>query len=1015
MTLRDIGRSIVAFLRRFIHRPGVEISKTNLTSTFGLLAITILALLIRLLPMIGFEILLRAFDPWYAYREVEYIIENGIPAWFGWYDTSTWVPYGRNIPRSSYPGIPFTTVLMYYGLSAVGIHVDALYLCVIFPPIMGTLGVIAMYFLGKEAANKEVGLFAAFFMAIIPAYTQRTIAGFYDNEAVGIFAIILTLFFFLRAHRKGSVAYSIFGGLALGYLSASWSVYIYIFELLAIYALLMILLRRYSRRLLLAYSGTIVGGFLIAVCVPRIGPNFVNSTTGIIPLGILGLMVLIELWRCLRISEWHMPRLVDRTTLNLRPFAPYIIGAMCALIVVGLGYLFQSGLFIQLAAAQEGGGSLFTGLAGKFLTVLDPFIRKTAQLLASVGEHLPSPWATFWYNLNFLVLVIPFGFYVAFRRERESDLLLIIFTLTAIYFCGSMIRLALLLAPAAALVGAYGLVFSLKPFRTVFWQRPILTRRRRRITPPTTRSFASATYLLLVVILLASTLSALNAANYMGSPEMTPGYRYPDTGETGYYRDYLETFSWMQTHTATDAVFLSWWDYGYWIRVMGDRPCVSDNATANKTQIGWVGRMLMETDPIEALKICRRFDVEYVLVHFGLNQAGFSGDEGKWQWMIRIAGEVFGNQVPDESYFWDETDSDISTAYKDPYFDTMIYNMLWLNCSAVNVELPADTWPEVDPTNILFDIFEPAYVSQVQLMKIYQVNYTKLDTAMEITGGNAYAVNMVPADVSLDGNVSSVVLGVENTGSLPIDIDEIDISSPTLDAYALYPEHGIITTTTGSFHLEPGESLVMNCEVDLYLELGMLLDVTVYAAGTEPRFSTSVQVPVRRAPDYELSVIESECYAYENGSVHVELENTGEGFCYIGRTASIDGEDISLVDAANRGFLLYTGDRIIFDFDATDADVTLTQGNNVTLEIFYMGYSTLYNGLNVTFDIIVEATPTPSAPSIQAPTTDTNLFNGYIQGCQFEIGQLSAYEASLSPSISSSASSDFFIARRYLP
>jgi dolichyl-diphosphooligosaccharide--protein glycosyltransferase len=1017
MPLRDIGRAIVSFLRRFIHRPRVEISKANLASSLGLLVISIIALLIRLLPMIGFEVLLRAFDPWYSYREVQYILENGFPAWFGWYDTSTWVPYGRNIPTSSYPGVPFTTALLYYGFAALGIHVDVMYLCVIFPPIMGTLGVITMYFLGKEVANKEVGLFAAFFMAIIPAYTQRTIAGFYDNEAIGIFAIILTLFFFIRAQRKGSLSYSILGGLALGYLAASWSVYLYVFELLAIYALLLILLRRYSRRLLLAYSGTIGGGFLIAVCVPRIGYEFVYSTTGLIPLGILGLMVLIEIGRALRISEWQMPSIVDRTTFNLRPYASYIIGAMCALIVVGLGYFFQSGLVMHLVTAQES-GNLFLGLAGKFYTVIDPLIRRTAYLLASVGEHLPSPWSTFWYNLNFLVLLIPFGFYVAFRRERENDLLIIIFALTAIYFCGSMIRLALLLAPAAALVGAYGLVFSIKPFRTIYWQRPILTRRRRRITPPATRSFASTSYLLLIIVLLASTISALSAANYMGSPDMTPGYRDFSTGETAYYRDYLETFSWMQTHTDSDAVFISWWDYGYWIRVMGDRACVADNATKNKTQIAWVGRMLMETDPLEALKIARRFDVDYVLVHFGLNQAGFSGDEGKWQWMIRIAGEVFGDEVPAESYFWDETESDVGEAYKDPYFDTLIYNMLWLNCSAIGVDLPDTDWPDVDPSNTLFSMFEPVFVSQIQLMKIYEVNYTKLDTSMEITGGNAYSINWVPADVSLNGNFSSIQLEVENTGLHTIEFDEIVVSSPDFEEgdWSIDPQ-AMVVTTSGDLSLEPGESVVLNAKMTYYLEPNTYVDVTLYGAGIEPRVSSSIRLQVRRPPEYNISVIESECYAFDNGTVHIELENNGQGYCEIDKLATINGKDISLIDATNRGLLFFTNDKIILNLDAAnaaDGGLTLTEGEDVSLEIFYMGYQPLYAGKNVTLDLTVEATPSPSVPSTQSTSEETSQTNTDALPCLFMIEQISIYEPALSAS-SCFERSDFFIARRYLP
>ncbi|MHA2315887.1 MAG: STT3 domain-containing protein, partial [Candidatus Hermodarchaeia archaeon] len=417
MPLRDSLRSIWSFLRRYIHGPRLEVSRANVLATVGLIGICILALMIRFLPTIGFPIIIRAFDPWYNLREVEFILENGFAAWFGWYDWTTWVPFGRNIPQTSYPGIPFTAALLFLGFQALGINIDLMTTVVFYPAIFGVLGVLAIYMLGCEIGSKEIGLLAAFFMAIIPAYTQRTVTGFFDNEAIGIVAIILTLFFFIRALRKGSIASAIFGGLALGLLAASWSVYLYMFQIFAIFALVMVLLRKYSRRLLLAYSGVVLTGFLIAICVPRIGPDWVTSSTGLIPLGVFGLLMLIEFVRVYRVTEISLPSRFGSISNRLRPYLAYIFGAMCALIVVGLGYLYQSGLIATISTATEGLG-LFGDIGSKFLTVIDPLIRQQAFLLASVGEHLPSPWATFWYNLGILVLLMPFGFYIAFRRER---------------------------------------------------------------------------------------------------------------------------------------------------------------------------------------------------------------------------------------------------------------------------------------------------------------------------------------------------------------------------------------------------------------------------------------------------------------------------------------------------------------------------------------------------------------------------------------------------------------------
>lgn len=994
----------------------MEISKANVMAAFALLVIAVIALMIRLLPMIGFETMVRAFDPWYNFREVEFIIENGFQAWFGWYDNTSWVPYGRNIPRSSYPGIPFTTAFMFLALQSVGIQIDLLTLAVLFPAIMGVLGVIAMYFLGVEVASKEIGLFASFFMAIIPAYTQRTIAGFFDNEAIGIVAIILVLFFFLRALRKGSIASAILGGLSLGYLSASWSVYLYMFQILAIFALLMILIRRYSRRLLLAYTGVVLTGMVIAVCIPRIGPDFPTSTTGLIPLGVFALLLLVEFSRSFRLSEINLPGAIEGFSTRIRPYLAYIFGAMCALIVVGLGYLFQSGLIINLGTATPSTG-IFGSLAGKFYTVIDPLIRQNAFLLASVGEHLPAPWATFWYNLTFLVLLMPFGFYIAFRRERETDILLIIFALTALYFSGSMIRLVLLLAPAAAILGAYGLMMAIRPLRPIFWQRPILTRRRRRITPPASRSYATTAYLFLIILLLGATFTSLQAVDQMGAPEITPGGR--DANQNPFdFRDYLEAFSWMRYHTPQDSIFVSWWDYGYWTREVGDRRTVVDNATINKTQIGWVGRMFLETDPVEALRICQRFGVDYVFVHFGLGRSSFSGDEGKWQWMIRIAGEVFGDEVPPESAFWNETEG----WYKPAYWQTLIYNMLWVNSTAIGADgnrpkdeegnlgpMPGYT---IEPGGTIFSLFEPVYFSQTQLMKIFKCNYTYLESSMTLGGASAYAVHQGETGIR---DLSSVVVEVKNTGQHSFVIDSADIGywDARNNRYSVDTFSNLwLTTTTGTLQVEPGETTMLHIRAQPFFTVGTDVNVTVKAAGFRPTLNATITVPVRSAPAYELSAITANSYAYANGTIYIELENTGEGYLEIDKEATIEDTDIPLEGTSDRGRLLFKGERIGFRLDAAAYGLSLSLGEIISVRVHYMSFLPTYSGLNVSFSLTVQATPSPSVPQSSV------ISDSQVERLQADLlPEITGPDYSIRPFpftvfVESSA---FFILRRYEP
>ena len=52
----------------------------------------------------------------------------------------------------------------------------------------------------KEVTKRtEAGLFAALFIAVIPSYMSRSVAGSYDNEGVSIFALVFCFYMFLKS------------------------------------------------------------------------------------------------------------------------------------------------------------------------------------------------------------------------------------------------------------------------------------------------------------------------------------------------------------------------------------------------------------------------------------------------------------------------------------------------------------------------------------------------------------------------------------------------------------------------------------------------------------------------------------------------------------------------------------------------------------------------------------------------------------------------------------------------
>jgi dolichyl-diphosphooligosaccharide--protein glycosyltransferase len=113
---------------------------------------------------------------------------------------------------------------------------------------------------------------------------------------------------------------------------------------------------------------------------------------------------------------------------------------------------------------------------------------------------------------------------------------------------------------------------------------------------------------------------------------------------------------WLKTRLPAYEPVASWWDYGYWISVIGNKTSLADNSTINATQIGKIGLGLMAPPQIGAEIFTKEFGAKYILALMPYAVAPLSippniqtplllheqppgGDFLKSYWMTRIALE----------------------------------------------------------------------------------------------------------------------------------------------------------------------------------------------------------------------------------------------------------------------------------------------------------------------------------------------------------------------------------------
>jgi dolichyl-diphosphooligosaccharide--protein glycosyltransferase len=661
---------------------------------------------------------LKANDPFSQLKAAEFINEFGLAEYFDWSDSTTWYPYSRLWGVTQYIGTPLAAIVIYYLFNIIGVFISLQLAAYLEPAIFGAFTVYATYLLGKELANKRVGLISGFFIAIAPGHIQRSMVGFFDNEALGVFLLVLGVYLFVKSLRTGSLGLALACGITIGFLGASWGGATFIFQLLALYTFILLLLKRYSSRLLIAYGISMPIGLLVTSLIPRNGSAFVFSTEGLIPLGVLALLLFVDLYQR------------NRETIHKYIGLDRINQAIYSLAALGLVFFVINLIF-----------NIVPLFSAKFISVLVPFFRADTPILKSVAEHLIMTWGGMFHNLYFLTFLIPIGILYAYQKPTERNIFLLLFAFTTLYFSASMVRLILILSPAAALIAAKAIDETLLPFALTYQEKFALSKRKLRVyTVIGTEHVAFAYFTIFVVMVLSLGYGQVIALQSLSPPAIL--LEFPlQGGGTRKYNDWFEALAWIEQNSDNNDVIVSWWDYGYWISVETNKTILVDNATINSTQIGNVGAFMM-SNPKESLKIARIYDITYavVLLASGQGYQGFDNDIGKCQWMIKIA-EASGNLVELNSadYFEYQPGTNLISSYSGKFYESTFWGMLTTDMDSLKGEI--EKHPVLDPLNdpdysfgwpaeyaIYSNVFKEAYTTSNDWIRIFEVDYETADT-----------------------------------------------------------------------------------------------------------------------------------------------------------------------------------------------------------------------------------------------------------------------------------------------
>jgi len=692
----------------------IKLSHEKQDTLLKLLILTIAAVLAfstRLFSVLRFEAVIHEFDPYFNYRTTKYLADEGFYKFHNWFDDRAWYPLGRIIGGTIYPGLMVTAAVLYHLLHLVNITLEVRHICVFLAPLFSSFTTLVTYHLTRELQDAGAGLAAAAFVSIVPGYISRSVAGSYDNEGIAIFCMLLTYLLWIRAVKTGTLLWGTLCAISYFYMVSSWGGYVFLINIIPLHVLTLMVTGRFSHRVYVAYSCVYCLGTMLSMQISFVGFQPVQSSEHMAAFGVFGLCQLMAFVNYLR----------SKLTADQFETLFRTLGTVCALLLVAAAGV--------LAATDK-----ISPWTGRFYSLLDPsYAKNHIPIIASVSEHQPTAWSSFYFDFQVLMFLFPVGLYFCFSRLDDSKIFIILYAATSLYFSGVMVRLMLVLAPVMCIVSGIAVSGLLARYmgEIVACDRSATSGADKKRSKFESNYFHRSEVANFFVCMMTGMLVFYGfhctwvTSEAYSSPSIVLSAKYD--GERIIFDDFREAYYWLRHNTPEDAKIMSWWDYGYQITAMANRTIIVDNNTWNNTHISRVGQAMASSEE-HAYGIMRELDVDYVLVIFG-GFTGYSSDDiAKFLWMVRIGGSTDrGAHIKEKDYYTSSGEFRIDAQGSATMLNSLMYKMCYYRFGQVYTERSRPPgWDrvrnaEIGNKNFELDVLEEAYTTEHWIVRIYKV------------------------------------------------------------------------------------------------------------------------------------------------------------------------------------------------------------------------------------------------------------------------------------------------------
>lgn len=524
-------------------------------------------------------------DSYYWIRHAQNVLKNGHPGDElrdgKPYDNHMYAPLGRYVPPDMFHA--YFQAYLYKVVHFFNRNLDFITFVFYVPIILSAIAVFPAFFIGRRLGGNFGGFISAFIFAIHPALLPRTSGGVIDTDPHNVLFPLLITWLFLEAFEteniKNRIIYSSLAGFLVGLFSLTWGGWFYIFDFILFasifYFFYFIALHRneiknpiqFIKKPTFYNTLTLVIIFVVSSALfTSIFTNFRNFNDAFL----IGPLAFAKLKQVAITTVWPN---VFTTVAEQNPASLNSV-----ISEIGLRNLL---LFL-------------ISLTGITLTMLRKETKKASDLWFILGSVIwfiiilgIRPQNLTWFLVLISLPVIVKLIIIVKEKDTEVDIkaaiLLILWFVSTIYASVKGVRYMLLAVPAFAI--ALGVALGIG----YYYLYSLITKGLK-----INKNISKVLVIMLLSLLLLGPYKSVRVIAKNEIPLIND--------------DWYNSLQKINLEAKPNAIINSWWDYGHWFKMIGDRAVTFDGTSQNSPNAHWIGSVLLTEDEKYAVGILRMVD-----------------------------------------------------------------------------------------------------------------------------------------------------------------------------------------------------------------------------------------------------------------------------------------------------------------------------------------------------------------------------------------------------------------------